>query len=442
MKPAFHISCLLAGCAIGLAQAGEVELVMPPFDISPQGDISVFATPIDVQNGMVAVAFVTEADSDTQPGYLNTLVRLGRKVSGEWQWYTTRIDSRTLLDPYHTQPSLAFDKDGYLHVAYNVHNLPWQYVVSNQPYDVSRFDFNGQTISLSQIDALRLTNKTHYPDAGKAKIPGNQITYPAFFKNMTGDLYVTYRYAMRPARAWEERARAAGVARYDTDRRTWIPIGGSVPLNTGDIEYSGNTNPKTTAFAFDAGYIPYLVTLAFDAEGAMHAIWTWWDRAGNTTGAVNVLPTYRKLANPSLPVYVADTTSGRIPGWPDSTTFNTAKALAVAVNGDVLAILEPQGQNRKLVRLSRATGKWSAPEDTPYSASKILVDRDGNEWIFASGLNLFKRLPGGKWSRPFSVGRNLCDPRPVYSSSENSFYILAKSCANRDKAVVYRYQLD
>ena len=48
--------------------AGQVELVMPPFDVSHQGDVSVFSTPIDVQNGMVAVAFVTDADELTNHG--------------------------------------------------------------------------------------------------------------------------------------------------------------------------------------------------------------------------------------------------------------------------------------------------------------------------------------------------------------------------------------
>lgn len=442
MKPGFHITCLLAGLGIGLAQAGEIELVMPPFDISPQGDVSVFATPIDVQNGLVAVAFVTNPDPDTEPGYLNTVVRMGSKGNGEWQWATTRIDTHTLLDPYHTQASLAFDRDGYLHVAYNMHNLPWQYAVSYRPYDASQFVFKGQTVTLSQLDALRLANKTHYPDAGKAKLPGNQITYPAFFKNRSGDLYVTYRYAMRPARAWEARARAAGVARYDAMHHTWIPVGGIISLSTGDIDPDGKTNLSTTAFAYDPGYIPYLVTLAFDADDVMHAIWTWWDKASNQSGAVTVLPSYRMLPNPVQPAAVANVAMGRITGWPSNMIFNTAKSLAIAANGDVLAILEPQGQNRKLVRLNRTTGTWSTPEDTPYSASRILVDHDGNEWLFASGLNLFKRSPGGNWSRPLGIGRNLCDPRPVYSQSEHSFYILAKTCPTRDKAVVYRYRLE
>lgn len=442
MKLGFHLPCLLAGLGIGLAQAGEVELVMPPFGISPQGDVSVFATPIDVQNGMVAVAFVTAPDVDTTPGYVNTVVRAGSQVNGIWQWTTTRIDTHTLLDPYHTQPSLAFDRNGYLHVAYNMHNLPWQYVVSHQPYDVSQFDFNGQPVTLGQLDELRLANKTHYPDAGKAAIPGNQITYPAFFKNHAGDLYVSYRFAMRPARGWEERARAAGVARYDADTRNWIAVGGSVPLGAGDAEYAGKSNPSTTVFAYDPGYIPYLVTLAFDTDDALHAVWTWWDRASNESGAVTVLPSYRKLADPKQSAAIANTVTGRIPGWSTNAVFNTAKSLAIAANGDVLAILEPQGQNRKLLRLDRATGTWGAAEDTPYSASKILVDRDGNEWLFASGLNLFKRAPSGNWSRPFGIGRNLCDPRPVYSQTEHSFYILAKTCPARDKAVVYRYRLD
>lgn len=442
MKFGFHIACLLTGLGIGLAQAGEVELVMPPFEISPQGDVSVFATPIDVQNGMVAVAFVTGPDADTTPGYMNTVVRAGRVVNGIWHWTTTRIDTRTLLDPYHTQPSLAFDRNGYLHVAYNMHNLPWQYVVSHQPYDVRQFDFNGQSVTLSQLDALRLSNKTHYPDVGKAQIPGNQITYPAFFKNRAGDLYLTYRYALRPARAWEERARAAAVARYDADNRTWLPVGGTFALSHGDADFSGGSVRDTTVFGYDPEYVPYLVTLAFDAADAMHAVWTWWSRSSNQSGNVNVYPSYRKLDDAAKPATIANVTSGRIPGWPDGTIFNTAKSLAIATNGDVLAILEPQGENRKLIRLDHSTGKWGLAEDTPNSASKILVDRDGNEWLFAAGLNLFRRAPGGNWSKPLGIGRNLCDPRPVYSNIENSFYILAKTCPAKDKAVVYRYRLD
>lgn len=435
---------LLLACigTVSAAIGGEVELVMPPFAISSQGDVSVFSTPIDVQNGQIAVALVTDADENTTPGYLNTVVRKGSKIGNAWQWETTTLDSRTLLDPYHTQPSLAFDRNGHIHVAYNMHNLPWQYAVSEQPYDVSRFVFQGQAVSKHELDALRLENKTHYPDRGQALIPGNQITYPAFFKNRMGDLFVSYRYAMRPARSWSGRSMAAGIARFDVDTRMWLPVGGAVALRDGDVVHAGATAPTTTAFAYDGGYVPYLVTLAFDADNAMHAIWTWWDKASNQSGAINVLPSYRKVADPAQPITVASVASNNIPVWPPATVFNTAKSIAIAANGDVLAILEPQGQNRKLVRRNHKTGTWGAPIDTPYSASKIMVDRTGNEWLFASGLNLFKRIPGGDWSRPFHIGKDLCDPRPVYSEAENSFYILAKTCPAKDRAVIYRYQLD
>lgn len=428
----------LSSSAIG----GEVELVMPPVAVSSQGDVSVFSTPIDAQNGQVAVAYVTDADANTPPGYLNTVVREGKKVGGDWQWETTTLDTHTLLDPYHTQPSLAFDRNGYIHVAYNMHNLPWQYAISEQPYSVGRFEFHGEAVSKRELDALRLENKTHYPDRGRALIPGNQVTYPAFFKDRKGDLFVSYRYAMRPARNWDARSRAAGIARFDTTTGTWAPVGGSVGLNAGDIVPRGPADSVTTAFAYDEGYVPYLVTLAFDGDNAMHAIWTWWDKRSGQTGAVNVLPSYRKVADPALPFTVASASTHRLPGWPSTTKFNTAKSIAIAADGDVLAILEPQGQNRKLVRRNHATGTWSAPVDTPNSASKILVDRDGNEWLFASGLNLFKHIPGGNWSRPFRIGRGLCDPRPVYSEAENSFYILAKTCPDRSQVVVYRYKLD
>lgn len=427
---------------LSAAIGGEVELVMPPFAISSQGDVSVFSTPVDAQDGQVAVALVTDAEVNTTPGYLNTVVRKGKKVGNAWQWETTTLDSHTLLDPYHTQPSLAFDRNGHIHVAYNMHNLPWQYFISERPYHARNFVFHGQAISIRELDALRLENKTHYPDRGQALIPGNQITYPAFFKNRLGDLFVSYRYAMRPARAWAGRSPAAGIARFDVDTRTWLPVGGAVALREGDVVDAGAIAPTTTAFAYDDGYVPYLVTLAFDADNTMHAIWTWWNKASNQSGAINVLPSYRKVADPAQPITVASAASNSIPGWSSAIVFNTAKSIAIAANGDVLAILEPQGQNRKLVRRNHATGIWSAPIDTPYSASKIMVDREGNEWLFASGLNLFKRIPGGDWSRPLHIGQELCDPRPVYSEAENSFYILAKICPEKDRAVIYRYQLD
>ncbi|MBW8364907.1 MAG: BNR repeat-containing protein [Rhizobium sp.] len=424
------------------ARGGDVELIMQPVAISSQGDVSVFATPIDVQNGRVAVAFVTDADARTTPGYLNTVVREGEKVDNVWQWESTTLDTNTLLDPYHTQPSLAFDRNGYIHVAYNMHNLPWQYAISEQPYSVGGFVFHGQTVSKRELDALRLENKTHYPDKGRALIPGNQITYPAFFKDRVGDLFVSYRYAIRPARNWDARSRAEGIARYDTVTRTWISVGGLVGLKSGDVVPYESGASVATAFAYDEGYVPYLVTLAFDGDNAMHAIWTWWDKHSGQTGAVNVLPSYRKIADITKPTAVVGASTDHIPGWSPATRFDTAKSIAIAANGDVLAILEPEGQNRKLIRRDHATGNWGAPVDTPNSASKILVDRDGNEWLFASGLNLFKRISGGDWSRPFRIGQGLCDPRPVYSEAENSFYILAKTCPDRSQAVVYRFPLD
>lgn len=439
--PFFFIACI-GVLPIVDTLADEIELILPPTAVSPQGDLSVFSTPMDVQSGHVILAHVTEADSNTVPGYLNTVIRLGRKAGNVWQWQSTRIDTHTLFDPYHAQPSVAFDKNGHIHAAYNMHNLPWQYVASERPYDISQFVFYGQAISLRDLDALRLENKTHYPNIGHALIPGNQITYPAFFKNRSGDLFVSYRYAMRPARNWENRSKAVGIARFDADNWTWTPIGSPTPISKGDAVHTGTKSVSSAPFAYDENFVPYLVTLAFDTENTMHAIWTWWDKASNQTGAVTVLPTYKNVANSIQVTQISDANSGRIPGWPVNTTFNTAKSLAIAANGDVLALLEPQGQNRKLVRLNRTTGIWSAPIDTPNSASKILVDRNGNEWVFASGIKLFKRKPGDSWLRPISIGYNLCDPRPVYSAEENSFYIHAKTCPARDNAMVYRYQID
>lgn len=435
-------ACLLGTSFFGSANGGLVELVMPPVSVSAKGDISAFSTPLDVQDGHVVVAHVTDPDTNTVPGYVNTVIRKGNKSSGTWKWEQQTISNITLLDPYHTQPSVAFDKKGFVHMAYNMHNIPWQYVISAVPYSIHNFVFYGQAVSKAELDALRLQNKTYYPTQGKTLIPGNQITYPAFFRDGDGELYLSYRYASRPARAWDDRARAAGVARFDTNTWTWEPVGGIQTLNPGDFVHAGDSSALTSiAFAYSSSHTPYLVTLAFGTDKAMHAVWTWMDNA-STTGENNLFPSYAKISDPTLPQSLASVMTGRIPTWSSSSTFNPAKSIAVAKNGDVLAIFEPQGTARKLVRRNSATGTWSAPVDTPWAASQILVDRNGNEWVFASGLNLFKRAPGGAWSNPIPVGTGLCYPRPVYVEPEHSFYIHAKVCSGMNKAVVYRYQID
>lgn len=438
---------LLAVCALFSAQASatQIELVMPPTPVSATGDRAVFSTPMDYRKGHLVVAQVEPADAQTPAGYLRTVVRHGtRDGAGGWRWTSTVIERRTIHDPYHTQPSVAFDRDGYLHVVYNMHHVPWQYLVSRQPYQTNAFTFAGEAVAQADLDTVRLHNQTHhFPSNGKARIPGNQITYPAFTKDRLGDLYVTYRYATKPARRWEERAFAIGIAKYDPPTGYWQPLAEPLALSRGDAAPVSGQSGSTHPFVFDQRFLPYLITLAFDQDNTLHAIWTWWDRLRGLDGSHTFMPSYRSVAAGSSPVASVNAdTAERIPGWPADVVFNTAKALDVAANGDLLAIFEIKGKGRYLIRRFNDGGHWGLPVETPNSAAKIKVSKDGTEWLFASGLTVFRRAPGGSWSKAAEIGLNLCDPWPIYVAEENLFFIRAKNCTDLSSAVVYIYKPD
>ncbi|MEQ1784515.1 MAG: BNR-4 repeat-containing protein, partial [Hyphomonadaceae bacterium] len=126
-----------------------VTKILDGVALHPEGDRNVFAMPIDVSGNALVTAHVEPSAGQGRDGVnLRTVVRLGVKsADGTWRWTTQLIEARTLLDPWHTQASVAFDKRGHVHIAYNMHNMPWQYVVSKRPYDIGEFAFKGQPVS-------------------------------------------------------------------------------------------------------------------------------------------------------------------------------------------------------------------------------------------------------------------------------------------------------
>ena len=41
-----------------------------------------------------------------------------------------------------------------------MHNMPWQYVVSRQPYNIREFEFRGQAVSDDELATVKFRNKT------------------------------------------------------------------------------------------------------------------------------------------------------------------------------------------------------------------------------------------------------------------------------------------
>lgn len=438
----------LCGIRAAMAAPFTVESALANLPIHTSGDQNVFATPFDYRNGMLFTVHVEAGDGTGRDGVnLHTVVRKGvRQPNATWVWEKQVIEKRTSLDTWHTQASISLDKEGYIHVAYNMHNFPWQYAVSTKPYDISSFTFKGQQITQQEIDLAHFDNKTNFPDIGSAAIPGNQITYPIFTKDRNDDLYVTYRFAVRPNRLFDERAFGAGIARYDVKSRTWHSIGGNVVLNAPDASpyVMGLTVQKP--FAFEDGYTVYLPTIGFDSTNAMHVVWNW--RLG-TAGTETIRPSYsmvdcdNNIVDPSgtrltLPINLSH--SFPITGVKDNEEFYAPKVLAFTRQDAPMVLMQPLlTPGRQIWKLNKVTAAFEK-EESPWAASALVVDKKGRQWAFATGLHVFMRADGAsRWDDMGEIGTNLCAPKVTYYPAEDRFAVHAKSCSG-DQAYIFTFR--
>lgn len=434
---------------IGITMAAPfaVETALANLPIHASGDQNVFATPFDYQNGMIFTVHVEAGDGMGRDAVnLHTVIRKGvRQPDATWTWESQVIEKRTILDTWHTQASIVVDKQGYVHVAYNMHNFPWQYAVSVKPYDISSFVFKGQLVSQQEIDRSKFENKTFFPDTGTASIPGNQITYPSFTKDRNGDLYVTYRFAVRPNRAFEERAFGAGIARYKVDTRTWHSIGGDVTLDAKDAKRNGQGPAVQTPFAFEDRYTVYLPTIGFDSTNTMHVVWNWRrGEAGKETfrpsyamgsaDKIFVDPTGSKLA---LPIDVSR--SFLITGKKDDEQFYAPKVIAFTLQDAPMVLMQPITPGRQIWTLNTARAVFEK-EESPSAASALVVDKQGRQWAFATGLRVFMRPDGvARWEDMGEIGPNICAPKVAYYPADSRFVVHAKSCAG-DRAYLFTFR--
>lgn len=427
---------LLCACGVSsTARAGGVRVatILRDQPVSQHG-INLFATPLALCGGSVVVVSVEEgARSDR----LQTVVRLGARDSGDsWRWQQATVDDRTLIDDYHTQPSVGIDKHSRIHVAYNMHNMPWQYVVAREPCRIDAFEFHGEAISDEQLRQVTQYNRTPFPGAGRGAIPGNQVTYPAFFNDRNGELYVTYRYAVRPARAWRDRAFAAAIARLDATTDEWLPVGGIVARRVGDVEEVQRAL-DTKPFAWQPGWTVYPPRLWFDARNAMHVTWTWREEQAGTD---TTHPSYAMRpadsgtlqradgASYTLPISLAD--AGRIAaaavGERVYATTSVTTSLATP-----MVVLQPVSGERVLMEYDSSTQQWRSQGASPYGASSVLCDDDGTCWAYASGPRVLVRKHRTDPWRLVYEDRGYCDPKPLHDMRTGRHLLHVTRCDQR-----------
>lgn len=411
----------------------QVVEVLPDVPVSPKAR-NLFSTPTGLCGDKLVVASVEEGSRSANR--LTTVVRLGaRDKDGRWQWRRVVLEERTLPDIWHTQPSVGIDSRQHVHVAYNMHNMPWQYVLSRTPCSIDDFEFRGTAMSDADLHTAFEENRSPWDGAGSAAIPGNQITYPAFFNDRNGDLYVTYRFAVRPARPWLERGFGGGIARFDAGSQQWFPVGGAVPLSNSDVR-SASANTASHPFAWEPGWTVYFPRLWFDRNNAMYVSWMWRkEQAGVDTDH----PSFAMQSNPAAPFRRADGSSyelpiplrdvGEIDAFGADHVFHAGTSITTDERGAPLVVLESNDKTpRTLVTYDAASKRWRAVDRTPSGAPWVVCEDDGTCWAYATGPRVFRRTKANpRWQLVYEQD-GYCDPKPLHALGAHRRFLHVTRC--------------
>ena len=408
---------------------GDVEKIIDSLPVS-KAQSNVQQTPIAVANGYLYTANIEHGPRGDASGFdLETVVRQGtQNEDGQWVWESTVVEDRTVHNKWHTAPSIEVDKQGLVHVVYNMHNFPWQYKRTTIPHNLDSFKFYGQAVSDEQIRLSFEENRTSFPTLGKAEIPGNQVTYPAFFKDQNNDLYLTYRFAARPNQSFSNRTMSSGISVYNSTLQTWTAIGEDVSLSGSDFESDDNAADESIAIASQQGWTSYHPRLVFDQNNRMYVNWFW--RKG-TAGELLQRPclistTDRQtfsdsIGNPiSMPVEPHQ--CGNL-GFSDNQNFFSIGNTAINSDGEIHILLSPESGARQIAYYHSNSNEWRHIE-SPHGATELFFDDEDTLWAIASGIRIFKRTEGSS------------DWEAVYDDSQNS-NCLPKATLTQDKAYAF-----
>ena len=426
---------------------GDVEKILDALTVSTS-QINTQMTPLATADGYVYTANIEHGPNGDEDGVtLHTVVRKGRQnTNGSWSWESVLVEDRTVFDQWHTAPSIEIDKDGQVHVVYNMHNIPWQYKRTSQPHDIQSFEFHGQYVSQEQIDLWKFNNSTSFPSFGFAEIPGTQITYPRFEKDPNGELYLTYRFASRPKRSWPERTFATGLAEYSRAEQSWTAIGEPLNVTSADFDFHPDAPLTSTAFAAKTGWTAYHPSMVFDNQSGIGVLMLW--RSG-TAGASTSKPCFAWSDN-KLDFETLEGVSLALPlqpeecsnlGYSDSKSFYNVADSEMDSQGNIYLTLSPTDSSSLLLSYSASTGQWKE-EESPSGASEIFVDMEDNLWAVSSGPKVHKRTSStGAWQEIYSYsGARQCYPRAVVSGDGSTAFIYTLDC-NWENVSVYGLRL-
>lgn len=417
------------------SNVGDVEKILDNLTVS-KSQINVQMSPVATGNGYLYTANIEHGPNGDQDGVtLRTIVRKGwQQTNGNWSWDDVLVEHRTVYDEWHTAPSIITDRDGMVHVVYNMHNIPWQYKRTALPHDIDSFEFRGQAVTQAQINNWKFNNSTSFPSLGHADIPGTQITYPRFTKDYLENIYISYRFAARPARNWPDRTFSAGVAEYSTRTNSWSAIGESLPVTSADFQYHADAPVQPTPFAAKINWTAYHPQVVFNQQSGMGVFMLW--RSG-TAGARTSRPCFawsdnkqdfETMAGSSLSLPLLPSNCSNL-GFSSSVAFYNNADSDMDSQGNPYLVLSPESAPRELLSFKQATQTWHS-EALPSNASEIFLDHSDNLWAVSSGPTIYKRAAGSTtWTLIYSEGGSTnCYPKAVVSEDGGTAFIHTQNC--------------
>ena len=441
MKTATSIALLLVSTSlIQNASANDgMQDISPPFQVAPT-NVGTFQNAVWAAGGAVYTANVEPAEGTPLGINLRTVVRQGKRGADDnWTWIVKTIENRTLDSPWHTVPSIAVDHENFVHVAYNMHNMPWQYSVSRQPGSLDAFDFRGEALSLIQLGAVQYLNQTPFPALGSAAIPGTQITYPTFYMDRKGDLWVTYRFALKPNRDWSERTYGCGIARYNSAHRSWTAVGGKVPVGLKDASLASSSNgaADVTAFCSNPGWWANDIRLWFDDANTMHVVWCWSDYiTSSDEHKRREFHAYARSSDGGQTFTHSDGKAYKLPIDLQSSELVSptpdhygGTSVTVDRGGNPVVAIQRHDEPFRITRLDANTHRWTQPEASPSGASVIINDGKGKLWAFAGGPTIFRATDQAPfyWSKVHEED-GWDHPKVFYAADEDAFYLRLMKC--------------
>ena len=349
-----------------------------------------------IQSGYVGPRILTD-NGDIYLAYidedLRTLVRK-RPLGTANTWQSATILENTTDEESHRKPAIGMDRNGYIHIVYDMHGSPWKYKVSKNPRDISEW------VDYSASQSTGTTDK----------IPGRQITYPFMAQSPSGDLWMSFRECTDCGNSdFFKRGWSSGLVKYNVDTQRW-------------------ERPGTTVFAQGETYRPQYLRAWFDFSGKMHLGWIWGlqytaeegsvpffqdptypsyaqsDDGGSTfryaNGQAFSLPlTFETSENVISPTVIDPTLSRRSSGY-----FNYVDDITVDPNGNPIVTVRSHA-----VRYNPTTGwsdQWDSQNTVPYSGYVYRYNTRGHVVAVSGvagdieGINVHEsRNDGSTWRR-------------------------------------------